>query len=101
MVVKNNTIKPQRKKISARFSNLSARLSFLFLMDRKESRQLLIKEIIAKAAPSSIKLDSLSFVILTEVSTMKQKPNRLAEVLSMCGDLLGLSSSILFWFFYL
>ncbi|WP_162796035.1 hypothetical protein [Pedobacter nanyangensis] len=87
MVVNERVIKPQRNKTSASFSNLTERISILLLIDRKESKQLLMKHIMAKAAPSSIKLASLSLFILDEVSTTKQKPSKLAEVLRICVDL--------------
>jgi len=93
MVVIKSTIKPQRKRVSAVRSNLVA-LAVLLLMAKKDNKQLLIKMIIAKAAPSSIKDDSCSLETLTDVKTIKQKPNKLAEVFKICGDLFELSSFI-------
>jgi len=89
MVVIKSTIKPQRKRVSAVRSNLVA-LAVLLLMAKKDNKQLLIKMIIAKAAPSSIKDDSCSLETLTDVKT----PNKLAEVFKICGDLFELSSFI-------
>jgi hypothetical protein len=60
-------------------------------MARKDNKQLLIKIIMASAAPSSINEDSLRFEILTEVKTIKQNPNKLAEVFKICGALFVLS----------
>lgn len=79
MVVIKSTIKPQRKRVSAVRSNLVA-LAVLLLIAKKDNKQLLIKMMIANAAPSSIKEDSCNFETLTEVKTMKQKPNKLADV---------------------
>ena len=79
MVVMKSTIKPQRKSVSAVRSNLAA-FAVLLLIARKDNKQLLIKMIIANAAPSSIYDDSCNFETLTDVKTMKQKPNKLADV---------------------
>ena len=92
MVVINKTINPKRNKISASLSIFAERLVVL-RMARKDNKQLVMKTIMAKAAPSSIKDDSSSLEILTEVKTMKQKPNKLADVFSMCGDLF----SFIYW----
>lgn len=59
----------------------------LFLIAKNDNKQLIIKITIAKAAPSSIKVDSCNLATLTEVKTIKQKPNKLAEVFKICGDL--------------
>ena len=88
MVIKS-TINPQRNKISAVLSNLFE-FTFLLRMARKDNKQLLMKITIAKAAPSSINVDSCSLATLTEVKTIKQKPNKLAEVFKICGDLFSL-----------
>jgi hypothetical protein len=98
MVVINKTINPKRNKISASLSIFVAR-AVVLRMARKDNKQLLIKMIIAKAAPSSIKDDSSSFEILTDVKTMKQNPNKLAEVFKICGDLFSFSTFILFGVF--
>lgn len=88
IVVIKSTINPQRNKISAMRSNL---FEFeLFLMAKNDNKQLLIKITIAKDAPSSIKVDSCNLATLTEVKTIKQKPNKLAEVFKICGDLFSL-----------
>jgi len=86
IVVSDKITSPQRNKTSASFSNLTERISFLLLIDKKENRQLLMKHMMAKAAPSSIKLASLNLLIFDEVSTTKQKPNRLADVLRIWVD---------------
>lgn len=80
MVVIKRTIRPARNKISAKPSILVARV-VLLLIERKESMQLDMKMIMARAAPSSIYEDSDSFDIFTDVNTIKQNPNRFAEVL--------------------
>lgn len=93
IVVTKSTIKPQRNKISAIRSNF-VEFRLLLLIERNENKQLLIKIIIASAAPSSIKDDSSSLETLTEVKTMKQNPNKLADVFKIWGDLFSLSSFI-------
>jgi len=93
MVVIKSTIRPERKSKSAQRSIFNERL-VLLRMAIKESKQLLMKMTIAKAAPLSINDDSLRLDILTEVNTMKQNPNKLAEVFKMCGDLFPCSSFI-------
>ena len=84
------TIKPNKNKISALRSIFSA-LAVVLRMPRKDNKQLLINTIIAKAAPSSIKVDSVNLEILTDVKTIKQKPNKLADVVKICGDLFSFS----------
>lgn len=86
IVVIKRTIRPDRKSISAVCSNFFEG-KFVPRMAKNDNKQLVMKRIIAKAAPSSIKDDSLSFEIFTEVNTMKQKPIKLAEVFKICGDL--------------
>lgn len=93
MVVIKSTMRPIRNRMSALRSILKERFPELF-MARKEERQLLIKMMIASAAPSSIMDDWESLEILTDVSTIKQKPNKLAEVFKICGDLFCFSSII-------
>jgi hypothetical protein len=96
IVVKKRTMSPDKNKTSASFSNRLLVDSASFLMARKEKIQLLINSTMATAVVSSIILTSPILDTLMEVSTIKQRPSRLAEVLSMCGDLL---SAILFLFF--
>ena len=93
MVVIKSTIRPKRNKISAIFSIFFERTVVLRIA-KKDKIQLVIKMIIASAAPSSINEDSSSLEILTDVKTIKQKPNKLAEVFKICGDLFELSSFI-------
>lgn len=82
MVVMKRTINPNKNnKSAARSSFFEAIL--MFLIAKKDNKQLAIKTIIAKAAPSSINDDSLRFEILTEVNTMKQNPIKFAEVFKM------------------
>ena len=86
MVVIKSTINPPRNAISALSSSFGAR-GFLLRSARKESKQLVIKNTIAIAAPSSIADDSDSFETFTDVNTIKQKPNKLADVFKICGAL--------------
>jgi hypothetical protein len=57
------------------------------LIDKKDNKQLAISSIAAKPVESSIKVAELNLAIFIEVSTIKQKPSRLEEVFSICGDL--------------
>ncbi len=79
IVVIKSTNKPNRNKISAKFSSLVDSI-FLLRMARNDSIQLIIKITIANEALSSIREDSWSFEIFTEVITIKQNPNKLADV---------------------
>jgi hypothetical protein len=56
-------------------------------MDRKDRIQAVINRIIARAVVSSMIVLSLIFATLREVSTIKQRPSKVAEVLSICGVL--------------
>ncbi|MBB4106126.1 hypothetical protein [Pedobacter zeae] len=55
-----------------------------------------MKNITAATANSSIREPSVSASFFKEVSTIKQIPNKFAEVLKICGDLF---SAILIFFF--
>ena len=99
IVATNNTTRPERKTMSAIFSSfLLASLSLR--MEMKERIQLVIKITTAKTANSSIKEPSVRFNFFSDVSTIKHIPNKLAEVLNMCGDLFSaiysFSSSFIF-----
>ena len=89
-VVKNKKIKPMRKITSAMFSYLIL-LELRLRIDKKESKLLVMKNIIAIAVSSSITVASFSFITLSEVSTIKQKPSRFEEVFNIWGDLSFLS----------
>jgi hypothetical protein len=86
IVVRKSKPKPQRKRISATFSNILPRLK-LPLMDIKESMQLAINNSVVKEVNSSIKVSCESFNSLIDVNTTKQRPRRLDEALRICGDL--------------
>ena len=61
----------------------------MLLIERNDSRQLEIKRNMDSAVHSSMIERSLSFNALSDINTTKQRPNRLDDVLSMCGDLLS------------
>ena len=82
MVVRNRQLRPQRKRISAIFSQ-SRLLRKLPLIDMKERIQLDIKKIVVPVVISSIKVASDNFNNFKEVSTTKQSPNKLEEALSI------------------
>ncbi len=86
--------RPDKKMKSATFSNLWLEVLTL-RMAVKDKMQLVIKNITAATANSSISEPSVSASFFKEVSTMKQIPKRLAEVLKICGDLF---SAILIFF---
>jgi len=86
IVATNNTTKPDKNTKSATFSSFW--LSFLSLrMEMKDKMQLVMKNITAATANSSIRESSVRFSFFKEVSTMKQMPSKLADVLRMWGDL--------------
>ncbi len=89
MVIKNKMTNPQRNKISAICSYLLTLVFTWPLIARNDNKQLPMKQTMAKVAPSSKKEPASNLVILLEVSTTKQKPNKVAEVLRICGDLEG------------
>ena len=60
-------------------------------MDKNEKRQLAINMSIATAVNSSISVSPLIFKAFKDVITTKQRPNKVAEVFNMCGDLLLVS----------
>ncbi|KQS40560.1 hypothetical protein ASG14_18885 [Pedobacter sp. Leaf194] len=86
IVATKRTTKPDRNTKSATCSSFL--LSWRSLrMEIKDRMQLVIKNITAATANSSIKEPSVRFSFLSEVSTIKQIPNKLADVLRICGDL--------------
>jgi len=89
MVIENRIKSPVRKIISAIFSKRIP-LASVLRIDRKEKMQLAIKNTIATAVSSSIKEPSLNSLTLSDVNTIKQKPSNVAEVFSICGEVLFL-----------
>jgi hypothetical protein len=75
------------KIYSAIFSYLIFSLPLLVLIDRKENRLLPANNIQAAPVNSSIIDASLNFDILSVVSTIRQKPSKLDDVLRMCCEL--------------
>jgi len=55
-------------------------------MERKESRQLVMKSTTAPAVISSINVFCEILNSFREVSNIKQIPNRLDEAFNICGD---------------
>lgn len=66
------------KMMSASFSILSAK-EFVFLIERKDNRQLAINKIMADKVISSITDLALLSNNFNEVNTIKQMPNKLEE----------------------
>ncbi len=79
-------IRPIKKIISATRSSFSDRVSLFERMERKERIQLIISIIADKPVISSINVAVENFEILIEVSTTRQNPKRLEDVVSICGD---------------
>jgi L-asparagine transporter-like permease len=96
IVVINNIERPDIKKNSATFSYRELFLSIRLRIAKKERILLVIKQTVATAENSSISVDCRSLSTLSEVKTIKQRPNRLDEVLSIWADLL-FSTLILFY----
>jgi hypothetical protein len=88
MIVMDRQSRASKNTMSAIYSSLSALTWFLARMDRKDRTQLVMSRILAMPVISSMLEEALNFDILMEVSTMRQKPSRLAEVLRIWGDLL-------------
>jgi hypothetical protein len=87
VMIKTSDI-PAIKILSAIFSYLTERLSLEVRIDKNEKKQLAVKRTQAIPVNSSIFDVSLIAEILSEVKTIRQKPNKLEEVLRMCCDLL-------------
>jgi hypothetical protein len=77
-----------RNTISAIFSSFSAFSSSFVFIDRKERKQLSMRQTLAAAVPSSMIVAALNLEILIEVMIIRQKPSRLVEVFKICGDFL-------------
>jgi hypothetical protein len=87
MVVTKTTRMPTKNKTSAIFSHLPPSL-ILPLMERNESTQLSINEMIATITISSITVLCAAFRYFKEVNTTKHKPKRLDDAFKIWGDLL-------------
>ena len=82
MIVMKRQVRPDKNTMSAMFS-YRADLLVMLRIERNDMRLAAIKRIVATAVHSSIKVVPFSFSTFNEVSTRKQMPNRLAEVLSI------------------
>jgi hypothetical protein len=82
IVATNKITKPDKKTKSATFSSLWLAV-FTLLIEIKDKMQLVIKNITAATANSSIKEPSVRASFFNEVSTTKQMPSKLAEVLKI------------------
>ncbi len=80
IVVINKTERPDMKKNSAIFSYRMLSLSLLLRIDKNDNILLTIKEMVAMAVNSSIRVVCFSFKIFNEVKTIKQSPKRLEDV---------------------
>lgn len=78
----NNEKSPSKKIISAIFSNCSP-LRFSFLNDKNERTLLNMNKKIATAVNSSISVLPSRFNNFNEVSTIKQIPSKLEDVVRM------------------
>lgn len=85
-IVSAKQIRATRKTRSAALSSLTARISLLERIDRKESIQLITSSTAVMPVMSSMMVAPPDRETLMEVSTIRQKPNRLEDVLSMWGD---------------
>ena len=70
---------PMKNKTSAYFSYLCP-IPLAFRMDKKDKIQLDIKNRMAKAVKSSIRVAAFIARIFLEVKTIKHNPNKLADV---------------------
>src|SRR4051794_8327072 len=99
IVVINNIERPEIKKNSATFSYRVLVLSLRLRIAKKDKILLVIKLMVATAENSSIRVDCRSFSTLSEVKTIKQRPNRFDEVLSIWADLLFSTLKLFYSFF--
>lgn len=88
MIVKDRQINAIMKEISAIFSNLSDFFTLFTFNERKDSMQLNTRQMEAIDATSSIIVAEPNRPTLIDVIITRQKPSKLADVLSICGDLL-------------
>lgn len=96
MAVTKSKKSPVRKKISAILS--SFKLEVLSLrMERNERILLAMNITMARVATSSMIVAALRFNIFMEVSTIKQSPSRLEDVLRMWGDLSLFDDMAILW----
>jgi hypothetical protein len=89
-VVMNSRDIPAIKLPSAIFSYRML-LGELLLIDRNESRQLVMKRMIAIVVISSMIVVLDTFNTFKEVSTIKQMPNKFDDAFKICGALSLLS----------
>lgn len=95
MVAINNITNPDKNMKSAVFSNRWLEV-FVLRIAIKDRIQLVMKNITAATANSSMREPSVSASFFKDVSTIKQIPSKFADVLKICGDLF---SAILIFFF--
>ncbi len=75
-----------KKMLSAIFSSEAENLSLSERIDKKENKLAVIKKTHAIPVNSSIVVISFIFVILREVKTIKQNPNKLDDVFKICCE---------------
>lgn len=83
--------RPNKNEISATVSYLFAR-GVVLRMAKNENSTLVIKRRVASAVKSSIRVTLPIFKARTDVMITRQKPTRLDDALSICGDLLSFSA---------
>ncbi len=69
-------------------SSCCSRLALFVLMDTNENIQEKVRSIAIIEVTSSMILDSALLLICNEVITKRQNPNKFADVLRMCCDVL-------------
>jgi len=86
-VIAKTRNKEKMKILSAIFSQRMLYSSFCERMDKKENKLLAASIMHATPVNSSIMDTSLYFDIFSVVKTMRQKPNKLEEVVNICCEL--------------
>jgi hypothetical protein len=81
-------IKEVIKKLSARFSNRISLSKFCVRIEKKDKRDEIVNNKATTEVNSSIKLSFVASVMCRDVITNRQKPSRLADVLSICWEVL-------------
>ena len=81
-------INAMRNKVSAVFSSKVSFLIFSVLIDAKDKPQEMVKIKATKDENSSTRLFCDCFETCSDVITIKQNPNRFAEVFKICCEVL-------------
>ena len=84
----NINISAIKKIISATLSKRKLNCSFNVRIDKNERKLAAINNIEVIPVNSSIIVSSLNLETLSDVKTIRQKPNKLEDVFNICVDLL-------------